>query len=88
RYISWRVYLAPLLYLGVLVFNLGVTFWLGGHSEGEERQEFLLMGIVGTFIFIPVLVLLIAGLFDPSRRATAHDIEEHIQDFPDSSLGH
>ena len=78
--------IGPALYVGVLLFNLGVTFWLGFTSEGEERKEFLRLGLVGLFIFIPALSVVAAGLFDPSRRATSEEVESHLRDFPDSSL--
>lgn len=85
---GWRALLGPALYLGVLLFNLAVTFYVSSVSEGALREELLLLGVVGTFIFLPVMVLIGAGLLDPSRRATPHEIEEHIDDFPDSMLGH
>lgn len=84
----WRALLGPALYAGVLVFNLGVTFWLGAVSEGAERDELLLLGTVGVFIFLPVACLAVTGIFDPARRASPYEIEAHITDFPDSVLGH
>jgi len=46
------------LYYGVLVFNLGVTFWIG--------ETF--MGMVGCFIFIPLTAALLVTL---GRESTA-----------------
>jgi putative membrane protein len=85
---GWRALLGPALYLGVLLFNLGVTFFLGATSEGAEGERFLLLGVVGCFIFVPVTTLLVVGIFDPTRRATPREIEVHIEDFPDTVLGH
>jgi putative membrane protein len=42
------------LYYGVLLFNLGVTFWIGE----------LLMGMTGALIYIPVTALFLLRLFD------------------------
>jgi putative membrane protein len=42
------------LYYGVLLFNLGVTFWIGE----------LLLGMTGTLIYIPITVLFLLRLFD------------------------
>ena len=41
------VLLGCALYYGVLVFNLLVTFWIGGES---------LLGLVGVMMFIPVTI--------------------------------
>jgi putative membrane protein len=42
------------LYYGVLLFNLGVTFWIGES----------LMGTTGTLMYIPVTALFLLRLFD------------------------
>ena len=47
--VKWEVLWGIGLYYGVLVFNLGVTFWIGE----------ILMGVAGCLIFIPVTALLI-----------------------------
>lgn len=47
--VKWEVLWGIGLYYGVLVFNLGVTFWIGE----------IFMGVVGCLIFIPVTALLL-----------------------------
>lgn len=49
------------LYYGVLVFNLGVTFWIG-----ED-----LLGMTGTLMYVPVTMLLLTRLYLPIRAARA-----------------
>ncbi|HNP59698.1 MAG TPA: carotenoid biosynthesis protein [Nitrospirales bacterium] len=56
--VKWELILGIGLYYGVLAFNLGMTFWIGE----------MLMGIVGSFIFVPLTAVLLntlwRGLFD------------------------
>ncbi len=47
------------LYYGVLVFNLGVTFWIG-----ED-----LLGMTGALTYVPVTALLLARLFPSTKKA-------------------
>ena len=52
------------LYYGVLLFNLGVTFWIG---------EWL-MGTTGTLMYLPVTALFLLRLLDrfPSAPPQPH----------------
>lgn len=61
----------PVVYFGILIFNLTLTFWIGE----------TLLGLVGVMIFIPVAALLSVHLLDPRRRATEHDLAQHARDF-------
>ncbi len=69
---SWVCLAGPALYLGVLAFNLSVTFWIGEH----------LMGTVG------LLILFYAGLVAffftvyKQARITPSDVTAHVDDFP------
>jgi putative membrane protein len=63
--------LEPLVYVGILVFNLGLTFWIGE----------TLLGLVGVMIFAPLLLLIAIHVLDPRRRATEHDLAAHARDF-------
>ena len=56
-----RLLLGVGLYYGVLVFNLGVTFWIG--------ESF--MGMSGLLMHLPVLVLLIFRLVGPRDFSTS-----------------
>jgi putative membrane protein len=66
----------PLIYLGIVVFNLGITFWIG--------ETF--MGVVGVTVFSPVVVLFLTHVLNPMRRATAADVLRHREDYPVSPL--
>jgi putative membrane protein len=66
----------PLIYLGIVVFNLGITFWIG--------EAF--MGVVGVTVFAPVVVLFLTHVLNPMRRATAADVLRHREDYPVSPL--
>ena len=75
RHVPYGGLLEPLLYLGIVLFNLAITFWIG------ER----LIGLVGCLLFAPVLVLFLAHPLNPMRHAGAADIERHRRDFPAST---
>lgn len=68
---SGSTFLGVGLYYGVLVFNLGVTLWIG------EKGLF----IAGCFIFLLPTVLLISRMLDSKVRASSEDILEHENDF-------
>ncbi|MGH7341496.1 MAG: carotenoid biosynthesis protein, partial [Candidatus Rokuibacteriota bacterium] len=61
RHLPYGGLVEPLIYLGIVVFNLGITFWIG-----EQ-----LMGVVGVTVFAPVVVLFLTHVLNPMRRATA-----------------
>lgn len=50
---KWELILGIGLYYGVLAFTTGVTFWIGE----------MLMGIVGSFIFVPLTAVLFSTLW-------------------------
>jgi putative membrane protein len=68
--------LEPLLYLGILIFNLGLTF-----AIGEP-----LLGTVGILLYIPIVVLALTHPLNPRRRASAADLAAHARDYPASSI--
>jgi len=68
--------LDALLYLGILAFNVALTFWIGEP----------LLGAIAIVIYIPVLVLFASHPLNPHRRATLLDIAAHCRDFPDSPV--
>src|SRR2546425_3290563 len=59
RHVPWGGLLEPLLYLGIVVFNLAITFWIG------ER----LLGLLGCLLFAPVVGLFLSHPLNPMRRA-------------------
>jgi uncharacterized membrane protein len=72
RSLPYSAALEPLLYLGILIFNLTLTFWI---SE-------TLLALVGIAIFLPVVVLFAVHVLDPRRRATIEDVAAHARDYP------
>jgi putative membrane protein len=69
--------LGPILYLSVLVFNLGVTLWIG--------EPF--MALTGILMYtLPILMVVILAL----RRVnhyTKDELGEHVRDYPWSPAG-
>jgi uncharacterized membrane protein len=68
--------LEPLLYLGILLFNLALTF-----AIGEP-----LLGTIGILLYLPVVALVLAHPLNPQRRARAADVTAHLLDYPRSPL--
>jgi putative membrane protein len=68
--------LEPLLYLGILLFNLALTF-----AIGEP-----LLATIGVLLYLPVVALVVAHPLNPQRRAHAVDIALHLRDYPLSPL--
>ena len=58
RHLPYGGLLEPGLYLGILVFNLALTFWIG------ER----LLGLLGCMLYAPVVVLFLTHPLNPMRR--------------------
>ncbi|MHC1743527.1 MAG: carotenoid biosynthesis protein [Syntrophobacteraceae bacterium] len=72
--IPWIGLLGPALYLGIVVFNLAITFWIGEH----------LLGVTGCLILaVPTLL---GALFSHYKHlhATRGELEAHLNDFADS----
>jgi len=76
RHVPYGGLLEPGLYLGVLLFNVALTFTIGE----------TLLGVIAAVIYIPVLVLLGGRFFDPQRRAGAAELAAHRYDFPHSPI--
>jgi putative membrane protein len=70
RHLPYSGLFEPALYLGILIFNLALTFWIGEP----------LLGLVGIMIYVPIVVLFLVHLFDPRRRATDAEVAAHRRD--------
>lgn len=67
-----RSLLGPLLYLSVLLFNWGVTLWIG------EK----LMALTGIFIFtLPIVLVTVLALVRVNRYRE-EELREHLKDYP------
>lgn len=75
--LPFRSLLGPGLYLSVLLFNLGVTFWIG--------ENF--MALAGILMYtLPILMTVILALRRVNRY-TKDELGEHIKDYPWSPAG-
>jgi putative membrane protein len=63
--------LDPLLYGGVVLFNLTLTFWIGEP----------LLGTIGILLYVPMVVLVMSHALIARRRATADDLAAHARDY-------
>ncbi len=72
RHVPCSGLLEPGVYIGILAFNLTLTFWIGE----------TLLGVVGIMMYVPIVVLFLVHLFDVRRRATDADVAAHVRDYP------
>ena len=72
RHLRYSGLFEPLVYLGILGFNLFLTFWIGEP----------LLGTVGVVLYVPIIMLFAIHVFDPRRRASAADVVAHHRDHP------
>ena len=75
--LPFRALLGPVLYLSVLLFNIGVTLWIG------ER----FMALCGMLMFaLPILIVSVLA-FRRVNRYSREELEEHVRDYPWSATG-
>ena len=75
--LPFRSLLGPILYLSVLLFNLGMTLWIG---ESFQALEGALM------YTLPLLIVVILALRRVNRY-TKDEMGEHMKDYPWSPAG-
>lgn len=68
----FRALYGPILYLSVLVFNLGITLWIG------ER----FMALTGILIFILPVSIAAVTVIRRVNRYRKEEIAEHLRDYP------
>jgi putative membrane protein len=74
---AWRYLMGPALYLGVLVFNLSVAFYIGEYA----------LGWAGTFIIVlPAALLYFMKRERPDVADRDKAVREHLEDFPEASV--
>jgi putative membrane protein len=76
RHVPYGGLLEPLIYLGIVVFNLTLTLWIGEN----------LLALLGAMIYAPVVVLFATHLLNPMRYATVADVERHRHDYAASPV--
>ena len=75
--LPFRSLLGPLLYLSVLLFNIGVTLWIG--------EPF--MALCGILMYsLPLLIVVMLALRRVNRYSGG-ELEEHLRDYPWSGAG-
>ncbi len=70
--LALRRLMGPGLYLGIVGFAIAMLFAVGAPTIGWSS----------IFIFLPFLALIANTLTRPGSRASAADIERHLEDFP------
>jgi uncharacterized membrane protein len=77
RRIPYGGLIEPLLYTGIVLFNVVLTFAIGE----------TLLGIIAIMLYAPVGMLVATNFLDPRRRADAAQLATHRYDFPHSPIG-
>lgn len=72
--LPFRSLLGPVLYVSVLVFNLGVTIYIG-----EQ-----LMAAVGIFMFTLPVAIVVTLAIRRTNRHSESELAEHVRDYPHS----
>jgi putative membrane protein len=75
--LPFRSLLGPVLYLSVLIFNLGVTLWIGEPFQALEG------GLMYTLPLLMVIVLALRRV----NRYSKDELGEHSRDYPWSPAG-
>lgn len=70
--LPYRPLLGPLLYLSVLIFNWGVTFWIG--------EPF--MALSGILMYTLPLLLVVLLAVRRINRHTRDELADHVRDYP------
>ncbi|MCA8912245.1 MAG: carotenoid biosynthesis protein [Planctomycetes bacterium] len=90
-YVPHKGLFAPLFWAGILLFNLGVTAWLGWGFEPDpdvdfDAAEVRKLFLSGCFVVTPILLLAAAQLVKPSNRPGAEDLTAWLADYPNPKL--
>ena len=57
-YVMWKGLFAPLFWMGIVGFQLAVTYWVALSSQpGLDEQRILLQAVTGSYILAPIAVL-------------------------------
>lgn len=60
---------APCFWAGIVLFQLGVTYWVAFSDQpGLDRERVLLQAVTGTYLLAPILVLAAVQLVKPANR--------------------
>ena len=96
RHLPFKGVFAPLFWAGIVLFQLGVTYWLGWSGVIEPEATTLgdanlitmvrLQAYTGTFIVVPILLLALAHLLRPAGRAQRADLQEWLEEYPCAKL--
>jgi len=82
-YVPYKGLLAPCFWSGIVIFQLGVTYWLGyGVEVLPDPDRLKLQALTGSFIIAPILVLAAVQLVKPSNRVNSADIRDRVVTYP------
>lgn len=77
RRFAWRYIVGPGLYLGVILFNLSITFYIGEQN----------LGWAGVFItLLPAFLLFSVIKLKLSQSSLDEALKAHLSDFPDAGI--
>jgi len=75
--LPFRSLLGPVLYLSVLLFNLGVTLWIGEYF----------MAVTGILMSTLLILMVVMRVLRRLNRYSREELREHLRDYPWSPAG-
>jgi uncharacterized membrane protein len=77
---------APCFWAGIVLFQLGVTYWVAFSGQpGLDGERVQLQAVTGTYILAPILVLAAMQLVKPANRVLCDDLQDWQWEFPSKS---
>ncbi len=96
RHLPFKGLFAPLFWAGIVLFQLGVTYWVA--FSGVIEPEATTMGeanltvivraqaISGTFVIVPILLLALAHLLRRGSEASPAEVSDWLEEYPCDKL--
>jgi uncharacterized membrane protein len=80
---------APCFWAGIMLWQLGVTYWLAFFAETDlDPERIRLQAVTGTFIVLPVLAFMAVHLVKPSNRVAGEAWRDRVLDYANPGFGH
>jgi putative membrane protein len=68
-YLPAKGLLAPCFWAGIVLFQLGVTYWVAlGGQPGVDKDRVLLQAVTGSYLLAPILILAAIQVVKPANR--------------------
>lgn len=84
-YLPCKGLFAPCFWGGIVLFQLGITWWLGYCVEGvPDPARVRLQAVTGSYLLAPVFLLAALQLVKPANRLPHADLRDWLKMYPDA----